>query len=168
MRYKHILLALVCTVLTLPTIGTANATADEPPVSTLAYEENQAVDVDMTTTDKDCRPDPSSLGVMGCVQAYGDVLWVLDRWEDGMGVSLTWWELRPVGGGDYRQTGRWGKCIDNRGHAVGWTSCDKDFTEGNGLGWTLQYWDDGAWQHWPVKPSGDSSVMPNGALRTLV
>jgi hypothetical protein len=119
------------------------ASAGEP--QPLAYEENFATDVDWHDAGQECFDPPASQGVNGCVQPYGDVLWVLDRWADGHAVSLTWSERTYP----FREpTGRYGKCIDKLGEAVGWTVCDKDFTEGNIIQWTLDYWDadQGKWE----------------------
>lgn len=88
---------------------------------------------------KECGPDGK--GVKGCVQPYGDVLWLLDRWSDGHGVSMTWEAYAPDGG--YRS----GKCIDNLGSAVGWTSCNKGFDEDSIIVWQVQWWQNGAWQN---------------------
>jgi hypothetical protein len=130
---------LLCTVFAFTAAGAVSASAtDGSSNGTLAYEQDFAKDVDWTDTDKDCRPDGE--GAKGCVQAYGDVLWLLDRWSDGHGVSMTWQELQDDGG--YRS----GKCIDNLGSAAGWTVCDKDFEENSLIWWQVQWWENGAWQ----------------------
>jgi hypothetical protein len=126
---------LLAGVVTMPSPAAAGGTYPA------AYEENFAVDVEWTDTHKHCLDPSSDHGANGCVQAYGDVLWVLDRWADGHGVSMTWRELDSNG----NPTGRHGKCIDNLGASVGWTVCDKDFTEGNIIEWTLDYWRNGGW-----------------------
>lgn len=112
------------------------------------YYEQQAVDASWTETAKDCL-EPPLAGVGGCVQPYGDVLWVIDRRADGFAVSMTWYEKRPTAGGGLVNTGNWGKCINKRGKAVGWTNCATlDFPEGNTIHWSMQYYEPGEGWVW--------------------
>ncbi len=140
MNSKRIVTGLFAAVVSLALISTTPTAAAADP-SPLAYEEKQAQDATWNDTPKACRPDPSTVGVKGCIQPYGDVTWVLDRWADGYGVSLRWWEYTRLAGNLWVETGRNGKCINNRGQAVGWTTCNWGFTEGNALEWSVQYWD---------------------------
>jgi hypothetical protein len=128
---------LLCTVFAFTAAGTMSASATGEP-GALAYEQDFTKDVDWTDTYKECGPEGE--GGKACVQPYGDVLWLLDRWSDGHGVSMTWEALEPDGG--YRS----GKCIDNLGSAVGWTVCNKNFDEGSAIVWQVQWWENGAWQ----------------------
>jgi hypothetical protein len=93
-----------------------------------ASEINYAVDADWTGSCTSPRYTPN---VDGCVQSNGDDLWVKDNVANGYGVKLKW----------YDQDGtRTGECIDNLGQAKAWTYCNKDFTEGHDIRWSI-CWD---------------------------
>ncbi|MDA1387756.1 MULTISPECIES: hypothetical protein [Glycomyces] len=93
-----------------------------------ASETNYAVDADWTGSCASPRYTPN---VDGCVQSNGDDLWVKDNVANGYGVKLRW----------YDQDGtRTGECIDNLGQAKAWTYCNKDFTDGHDIRWSV-CWD---------------------------
>lgn len=64
--------------------------------------------------------------VYGCMQPYGDVIWVVDNAADGHAVGVVWADL---------DSNRSGICMDRRGKAAGFTKCDKDFVEGHRIIW---------------------------------
>ncbi|GAA2147712.1 hypothetical protein [Glycomyces algeriensis] len=101
-----------------------------------ASESDRAVDVDWSDRYvKDCLDFAK---VDGCVQGYGDVLWIKDNSADGYAVSLSW-----------RDTGstRSGTCLNTLGQAKGWGACNKNFEDGSKIQWQLGWNTANGWQH---------------------
>ena len=93
-----------------------------------AMETAYAVDTTWTSTAKECHERALA---SGCVQPYGDVIWVMDRVADGQSVAVYWFDL---------DSSRSGMCVDRLGKAVGWTKCDMNFVEGHEIEWGV-IWD---------------------------
>ncbi|NUQ90397.1 MAG: hypothetical protein HOQ43_18290 [Glycomyces artemisiae] len=100
-----------------------------------ADEINYAVDADWTGTCTDRRYTPS---VEGCVEPGGDILWVKDNAANGYSVKLRWYDL---------DGSRTGECIDTLGQAKAWTICNKDFTEGHRIRWSLGWNSANGWDY---------------------
>ncbi|PRY59644.1 MULTISPECIES: hypothetical protein [Glycomyces] len=100
-----------------------------------ADEINYAVDADWTGTCTDRRYTPN---VEGCVEPGGDILWVKDNAANGYSVKLRWYDL---------DGSRTGECIDTLGQAKAWTICNKDFTEGHRIRWSLGWNSANGWDY---------------------
>ncbi|GIG68782.1 hypothetical protein [Phytomonospora endophytica] len=97
-------------------------------VGTLASEEiDYAVEHALTDPTKYCAGNGY---VSGCVQPYGDVLWIKDNASNGAHVTLKWEDLD----GD-----RYGKCRNTLGADAGWARCNKDLPENHRIAWQLAY-----------------------------
>lgn len=77
--------------------------------------------------------------VKGCVQPYGDILWLRDDEWDGIDVRL-WW-VDNNGGSDPRH----GFCQSAQGYGD-WARCDKDLPEGHEIKWATSWYADGEWR----------------------
>ncbi|MEU5871116.1 hypothetical protein AB0A73_06080 [Glycomyces sp. NPDC047369] len=100
-----------------------------------ADEINNAVDADWTGTCTDRRYTPN---VEGCVEPGGDILWVKDNAANGYSVKLRWYDL---------DGSRTGECVDTLGQAKAWTVCNKDFTEGHRIRWSLGWNSANGWDY---------------------
>lgn len=103
--------------------------AGASPAQADTWEVNYAEDVNWSDTPKECQ---SNTYVSGCVQAYGDMLWVKDNETDGHRVTLEWSD--PSGD-------RAGQCVNTLGVDRAWTACNKNFGEGHIINWSLKYTD---------------------------
>lgn len=101
------------------------------------YESQYAVLHEMTHHDRECYGSENDWNgnVVGCVQPYGDVLWLIDTDSDASSVKMTW----KVPAED-----RSGECIDNEGY-MDQTRCNKSFHDGNVVYWRLHWWEGGGW-----------------------
>lgn len=114
--------------LLLASVGLIFAGAS-PAQAADSWEVDYAVDVSWSDTPKECN---ANTYVSGCVQAYGDMLWVKDNEKDGHRVTLEWSD--PAGD-------RAGQCINTLGADRAWTACNKNFSEGHIIYWSLKYTD---------------------------
>jgi len=94
-----------------------------------AADSEHSVDVDWNTDHpKECS---EMAHVTGCVQPVGDDLWLKDNIADGQPVVIYW---------AYNDYSRYGYCYDTLGAAKAWTMCNKDWTDGQWLRWSVGYW----------------------------
>ncbi|GIG68786.1 hypothetical protein [Phytomonospora endophytica] len=138
--------AVLATASALLIPGTASAAAPRGPGSagedTAAgneerpLEKNWAKLHDLTDAPRNCLDNAY---VKGCVQPYGDMLWLRDDEWDGIDVRLVW-----IDNSDPEDPRR-GICQDAEGYGD-WTRCDKDLPDGHEIKWTTSWWADGEWR----------------------
>ncbi|MBO3733079.1 hypothetical protein [Glycomyces niveus] len=99
-----------------------------------AYEQDWTTNV--TWYEDSSRECVENRYVSGCVQPYGDYIWLKNNGSANYVVKITWWDLD----GD-----REGYCTNNFAPSAGWTVCNKDFPEGHRIAWYVVYHADGQW-----------------------